>query len=53
MGRSGLITSLVFDVSPPVPFMSFGQIDVMAQGSALGSLVPNQDKAIALCGSPH
>lgn len=47
MGRSGHITSFAIDVTTLEPYKSCGQLVNKAQGSALGSLVPNQK-----CGSP-
>lgn len=46
MGRSGHITSFAIDVTTLEPYKSCGQLANKAQGSALGSLVPNQK-----CGS--
>ena len=47
MGHSGHITSFAIDVTMLEPYKSCGQLANKAQGSALGSLVPNQK-----CGSP-
>ena len=41
MGRSGHITSFAIDVTTLEPYKSCGQLANKAQGSALGSLVPN------------
>lgn len=43
MGRSGHITSFAIDVTTLEPYKSCGQLANKAQGSALGSLVPNQN----------
>ena len=47
VGRSGHITSFAIDVTTLEPYKSCGQLANKAQGSALGSLVPNPK-----CGSP-
>ena len=41
MDRSGHITSFAIDVTTLEPYKSCGQLANKAQGSALGSLVPN------------
>ncbi|MBO6256721.1 hypothetical protein J6N69_01620 [bacterium] len=41
MRLARLITLLAFDVTPLEPYLSCGLPIIKAQGSALGSLVPN------------
>ena len=48
MGRSGHITSFAIDVTTLEPYKSCGQLANKAQGSALGSLVPNQNVVLPL-----
>lgn len=48
MGRSGHITSFAIDVTTLEPYKSCGQLANKAQGSALGSLVPNQNVVFPL-----
>ena len=48
MGRSGHITSFAIDVTTLEPYKSCGQVANKAQGSALGSLVPNQKVVLPL-----
>ena len=48
MDRSGHITSFAIDVTTLEPYKSCGQLANKAQGSALGSLVPNQKVVLPL-----